>query len=339
MCIYKGYNLFWLEVYLFIGMTYARREIFDIGEAGFYHCIARCVRRSFLCGFDRYLKKSFEHRKEWVKKRLAELVDIFSIECVSYAVMSNHLHSLLHNRPDIAEGWSSEEVARRWRRLFPKRWKRDGDPEVPSNEEIKEIVSNAELVEIYRNRLCDISWFNRCLNENIARRANAEDECTGRFWEGRFKCQRLEGEAAVLACSVYIDLNPIRAGTAKTLEESDFTSIQDRIRGVFGIKEGNGPSLASHELVIEGGPSVEEYIELVEETGRMIVNGKHEISDEILPIIERLNIKAQGWADNARRQSRLFRRVIGEVEKIKKLAASNGKNWFQGLKSARLIFA
>ena len=68
------------------------------------------------------------------------------------------------------------------------------------------------------------------LNEFIARAANKEDKVKGRFWESRFKCQALLDEAAIVACMVYVDLNPIRAGVAATPEESDFTSIQERIR-------------------------------------------------------------------------------------------------------------
>jgi hypothetical protein len=83
-----------------------------------------------------------------------------------------------------------------------------------------------EYITLWRMRLCGISWFMQGMNETIARMANQEEGRTGRFWEGRFKRQALLDEAAVLSCMVYVDLNPIRAGMKKDLEESDFTSVQ-----------------------------------------------------------------------------------------------------------------
>jgi len=39
------------------------------------------------------------------------------------------------------------------------------------------------VIAEFRERLMDISWFMKCLNEFIARKANAEDKCTGHFWD------------------------------------------------------------------------------------------------------------------------------------------------------------
>ncbi|NDC39641.1 MAG: hypothetical protein EBZ48_16640, partial [Proteobacteria bacterium] len=225
-------------------MTTARGDIHDPEIEDFFHCYTRCVRRAYLCGFDSLTGKSFDHRRHWIRSRLAELVEIFAIECLSYAVMDNHLHSLLHNLPRMSMSWSDDEVARRWRLLFPRRRKLDGTPEEPNRKEIEAITSDPKEVAKYRHRLSNISWFNRCLNEHIARRANAEDECTGRFWEGRFKCQRLDMEGGVISCSVYIDLNRIRAGDAKTPETSEFTSIQDRIFAHMSEGRPEAPQLA-----------------------------------------------------------------------------------------------
>ncbi len=78
-------------------------------------------------------------------------------------------------------------------------------------------------------QLKNLSWFMRTLNEYIARLANAEDGVKGRFWEGRFKSQALLDEQALLAAMAYVDLNPVRAGIADTPENSDYTSIQERL--------------------------------------------------------------------------------------------------------------
>jgi hypothetical protein len=129
----------------------------------------------------------------------------------------------------------------------------------------------------YRKRLHDISWLMRNLNEYIARETNKEDDCTGRFWEGRFKSQALLDEAVLLACMYYVDLNPIRANIANTLGMSKHTSIQKCLES---IKQ---PATTHSLMPFVGNPrqgipkgivSLKDYCELVDITGRIIRNDK-----------------------------------------------------------------
>ncbi len=225
--------------------AYARREIVPSGEVGVYHCVARCVRRAFLCGVDFYSGQDYEHRRDWIRERLEHLASIFAIDICVYTVMSNHLHLVLRTRPDLVPEWSTEEVALRWMRLHPPRDPGTGQRTEPSPGDINRIASNPERIEQVREQLASLSWFMRCLCEPIVRCANKEDECTGRFWEGRFHSQRLIDEGAILAGSIYVDLNPIRAGMADTPEEAIYTSAFDRICGLSN----GGPS------TMDGSPS------------------------------------------------------------------------------------
>ncbi len=99
-------------------------------------------------------------------------------------------------------------------------------------------MADAGRMAALRGRLSSLSWFMMSLCEWVARAANRDEGSAGRFWAGRFKSQPLLDEAALLACSVYVDLNPIRAGIARTPEESHFTSGCNRILGLAGTPGG-----------------------------------------------------------------------------------------------------
>ncbi len=210
-------------------MALPRSTYVQEGQEGVYHCFTRCVRRAFLCGFDALTGRDFSHRKAWVVDRLRYLAAIFAIEVCAYAVMDTHNHTVLRTRPDIAALWSDQEVATRWLTLFPRHRDPNGSPLPPDEQDIRALADCPERIAQLRRRLCSLSWFMGQLNEFIARAANKEDQVKGRFWESRFKCQALLDQAATAACMVYVDLNLVRAGKAATPEESDCTSIQERI--------------------------------------------------------------------------------------------------------------
>jgi hypothetical protein len=147
--------------------------------------------------------------------------------------MSNHVHTVLRNRPDLVATWSDEEVAVRWLKVFPGR-RIEEQLASPSQSDVEALVRDTKKLAEIRVRLADISWFMRALAEPIARMANREDDCTGRFWEGRFKAQRILDEAGLLACAMYVDLNPIRAALAESIELAVHTSAYDRLMGQRG---------------------------------------------------------------------------------------------------------
>ena len=169
----------------------ARGEVFDPLEVSTWHCINRCVRRCFLCGHDPVSGKNFDHRKQWLEARFRWLAANFGIDVLGFAILSNHFHLVMRNRPDVVATWSDEEVARRWLYLCPLRKTESGQPEEPTDAEMRSITGVASRLTEIRHRLSDISWFMRMVAEPVARQANAEEDIHGRFWQGRFRSVKL----------------------------------------------------------------------------------------------------------------------------------------------------
>ena len=209
-------------------MTQARSTQVSLQDTRYYHLISRCVRRAYLCGEDSHTKQSFEHRRQWMVDRIRFLTTVFAIDVAAYAVMSNHYHLVVYIDESEALAWSEEEVCQRWQQLYHIH---------PLVERLQKGQSSCQaekdkahhIINEWRSRLSDLSWLMRNLNEHIARKANAEDNCKGRFWEGRFKSQALLDEKAVLTCMAYVDLNPIRAKMSDSIQTAQYTSIFERI--------------------------------------------------------------------------------------------------------------
>ncbi len=322
-------------------MTQARAALIDPNTTPYYHCMARCVRRAFLCGEDHLTGKNYEHRKTWVVDRLKVLANIFAIEVCAYAVMSNHYHVVLHINTAQGKEWSDQVVLRRWTSLF------EGSPLVQrflANQPLDkaQYMKVAEYACLYRERLMSISWFMRCLNEYLAREANAEDNCKGRFWEGRFKSQALLDEAALLSCMVYVDLNPIRAGKATTPEQSEFTSIQERINEwQSGVHTNWLKPLQTATQNKNHIPFVlADYFELADWTGRAIRNDKRgAITRQTPSIFTRLGMDPNEWLNTMRPYGNRFFLGIGRRNSIEQFAEKLGRCWLQGISVSRRLFS
>lgn len=340
-----------------------RREVVDPAEVQVFHAVQRCVRRAYLCGRDKFTGASFEHRRQWIRDRIEVLASIFGIDCLTFTVMENHLHLILRTRPDVVSEWSDREVAERWLRLFPLRKKQDGSAETPSDLEVDSLLSQPDALAERRARLSDVSWWMRCTAEVIARRANREDNCTGKFWEGRFKLQSLLDESSLLACAAYVDLNPVRAAIADAPECCEFTGAKERIVDLIEQEDVTTTSrdqrpeikgktrsgwmspLEINEKNDPVGPrvddsgrrasckgflamSLEQYLELLDWTGRQIRSGNHGcIPADLLSILRRIGVDSQGWCKLVTKFERVFKRAAGAPESLAREAIRRGQRW------------
>jgi len=303
--------------------------LISLAKTPYYHVTSRCVRRAYLCGVDHYSGKSYEHRRQWIVDRIRLLSSLFAIDVCVYAVMSNHYHLVLKICPEQLDGHSDDDIMERWCALFK-------GPLLVQNyrngETLKafERATVSEIAEVWRKRLASVSWFMRCLNQPIARQANLEDDCTGKFWESRFNSQALKSEEALLSCMVYVDLNPVRADMAETPETSDYTSIKERIHAEFDVEAAIEDQIACGDILDFQMPlkpllhfdnrtsakrqtgipfGFKDYLALVDWTGRLMRSDKRgHIDTSLPPILTRLRISPEQWRINSTQFEAIHRR-------------------------------
>lgn len=211
--------------------TGPREEIYDPTRVGVYHCYNKCLPE---------LKMS-DSFQELVHRHFENLASVFAVDICSAATLINHFHLLVRNRPDLVAQWSDEEVIRRYLTINSKQLYLEPEP---PRRVVDAILNDRPTIDCYRQRLSDLPWFMRVLDEAIACDFNRKNQRSGKFWKERYGMQALLTDEAILACSVYIDLNLVRAGIAKTIEESFRSSIYHRIadvpeylRGLCGLQQ------------------------------------------------------------------------------------------------------
>jgi len=340
----------------------ARRKLLGRNRKAVFHCTARCVRRAFLCGRDRLTDRDYSHRRGWIVQREEQLAGLFALEVEFRAERSNHLHVVLRTRPEIARRWSAREVARRWLTAtrLAKRMT-DGLPS-PDPKKLEALVKDKKKIARLRRRLSSVSWFIGFLCENIARRANAEDEVTGRFWEGRFRCRECLDQNAILLCGVYVDLNARREGSPGTaphtsvfdrlLAQSQPAHAHDRADGwmaeltlrperkadVAWAYRSRSGRRASDLGILQ--IRLEEYVELLQWTARQLDSGaRSTIPRDLEAILDHLEVKPEAWLDTVANYDRVFCHAVGPPQSLAKVAQRMEVGRLKGARASRRVFA
>ncbi len=356
----------------------ARVEVFAADEIAIVHVMNRTVRRCFLFGEDSVSGKNYDHRKVWIDQQLAHQARYFGIDLLCQAIMSNHFHLVLRSRPDVVKEWSDVDVARRWLMLCPERRDEKRQPLAPTEFEINSIVNNKEKISIVRSRLSDISWWMRLLSQNIAQRGNREDGEVGKFFQARYRAVRLLDETAILACAAYVDLNPIRAALAETIEESHFTSAQKRF-SVFGVRfsenagDGDGDGGRVGDTANNGGRhlapvelrggasgigprankrgircsnkgflpmSTADYLSLLDWTARQTQTGKRGLTPrQFAPLFDRLRISAEIWCRLVKDFGKLFSVMAGQPQRIDEHRSKDSSRRYRARQETRELLS
>ncbi len=319
-------------------MTRSRSDLIPESSHGVFHLVTRCVRR------ERLLDRG--DRKTLLCRGLAGWLRHMGIDVLAYAIMGNHVHVVVRLRPDVVAGWGDLEVARHALAVLPVRSGPGLEPLSVTPALVERYGDNAKWLKEQRSRLSSPSWLLRLVKQEMSRRANAEDGCTGHFWEKRFTSVALLDAAATLACMVYVDLNPLRAGMVKVPEDSLFTSIRHRIARVrssarsdqtaedsdLGVQLTAMPNCSPpNEWTSEQqrwGISEADYIDIVDETARQVAAGKRGVlAPTALPIVQRLGIKPEAWLATMAESGSMLGSALGGPEARKRWAESRGQRW------------
>lgn len=333
-----------------------RSDMYDRTEVGTYHCYNNVVQGLDLLG----------PRRSWIEDRLETLASIFAVDVLTFAVLDTHYHSILTNRPDIAETWDDREVIQRWWRLNAQSLRLEAPP---TEDEILTYLALPQVVSEWRLRLGDISWFMKMLDESVSRAANRERERRGHFWADRYQMQVLTDDEALLACVLYVDLNPLRATICDTLEESQYTGIWLRMRDIAAearrrlggeVSEESWPTALKEagwllpiahqgDGEVQNGRrcsdrglfpfSVEEYLLLADRVARVPALGKAGFQAlDLPPFFERLLSRLDEWLNAIKNFAEQFGLVVGKTASIEEFSERKNHNFTGRIRRNRNAF-
>lgn len=233
-----------------------------------------------------------------MEEDIVRIASVMTVEVFAFSILDNHFHLVLKIRPDLAKRLSARKVAIRFLTLCPSI--REPLPEgvlrsdPPTAEEIREFMAAPTAVAEARTQLSSVSLFMRLLKHPISCKANAEDGTKGGFWEGRFHCYRVLDPIALLAVLIYVDLNPLRAGIVRRVENSTHTSVYYRIEKFLNRCP---PKYALCAAILADLPGVRigDYLKHIDASARRLTPGKYSVPEHEASIEHRLGLSSEQW--------------------------------------------
>ncbi len=278
--------------------------------------------------------------REWMSTRIAAWLDVLAVELLGYALMGNHLHLVVRTRPDFAKSLTLAELRRRWVALSTVS---DGQPGLPSAMPVGHQL-DAEGVAHARAVLSHPGTMLRAVKEGFARRLNRQQGAAGHVWESRYHDVAVVDAGGVLACLIYVDLNPMRAGLVDDPTDSHFCSARHRRTvdstapdAALGVRLCR---LTGHPLLDATGEaqgswswSSDDVAELTHVTAQLIRGKKIEFPIWAEDLMPRLGIARAKWCERMAVGGTIAGNVLGSYMTRRALAgktrmASDKSGWF-----------
>jgi hypothetical protein len=192
-----------------------------------WHVVSRVVDRRFVFG---------EVEREMFSQLLRR-VEVFSgVEVITWTMLSNHFHIVLHVPEAPEEGVSEAVFWERLTALYGRQGVEEIRMEMESIREMNPGSAGEVLVQAYRERFVrrmhDLSAFMKTLVQRFTTWFNQRHERVGRLWESRFKSLLIEGEwGSVIAVAAYVDLNAVRAGLVEDPKDYRWCGYAEAVAG------------------------------------------------------------------------------------------------------------
>ena len=149
----------------------------------------------------------------------------------------------------------------------------------------------------------------------------------------------------------YVDLNPVRARMARSPEQSDHTSIQQRIKHTLNtsIQDHQAQQQPKALLHFVGNPrqdmpkglpfNLTDYLQLVDWSGRLLREDKKgHITDHLPDILQRLNIAPKHFIYLSQHFESPFKNLVGNAYHVKQACYELGQQWVHGIHQCEKYF-
>jgi len=197
------------------------------------HAISRVIERRYIFGYE---------EKQYFCKLLREQAIFSGVRVVTKNVMCTHFHLLLEqvNRKKIAElTWP--ELEKRLSAIYNDKQVNCLRNKYENLVKIGDPKLIRRFFERYEKRMHDISVFMKELKQKFSQWYNRRNNRKGPLWEDRFKGVIVEGaQNTLLIMAAYIDLNPVRAGMVKRVEDYKWSGYGAAVGGDISSQQGLG---------------------------------------------------------------------------------------------------